>query len=213
MITFNGTDQDQYHEGVRNVPATLRQRCLRAAHEDQQPRRGSVFRCRQGVKIHAPLTANHGEPSGPHAALTQLARTWVIVDNDHTGSQLASQRRQTLGYAKPQSASISTAESHVRPHPAPLATAGICLLNSGSRVRILPGRTRARAWHSGPRRETRHEYQPRPGRPAGGDPVPVHHPACGAARQLRPVSREASRRVPRLCSSPVAPAPERGAVT
>ena len=64
-----------------------------------------------------------------------------------------------------------------------------------------------------PRRETRHEYQPRPGRPAGGDQVPVHRPPSEATVQLRPVSWDASRSVPRLCSSPIAPAPERGEAT
>jgi hypothetical protein len=38
--------------------------------------------------------------------------------NEITGSQLGSQRRQILGYVRPQSASVGAAKRHVRPHPA-----------------------------------------------------------------------------------------------
>jgi len=41
--------------------------------------------------------------------------------NEIAGSQLGSQHRQMLGYARPQSASISAAKRHIRPH---LATSG-----------------------------------------------------------------------------------------
>jgi hypothetical protein len=64
-----------------------------------------------------------------------------------------------------------------------------------------------------PAAETGHEYGPGPGRPAGGDQVPVHRPLSGAAVRLRPVGWDASPSVPRLCSSPIAPAPNRGEAT
>jgi hypothetical protein len=46
-------------------------------------------------------------------------RSNISEANEIAGSQLGSQRRQTLGYARLQSASICAAKRHIRPHLAP----------------------------------------------------------------------------------------------
>jgi hypothetical protein len=63
----------------------------------------------------------NGEWTGGSRLGAMFDRSNISEANEIEGSQPRSQRRQILGYARPQLASINAANRHVRPHLAPSA--------------------------------------------------------------------------------------------
>jgi hypothetical protein len=73
--------------------------------------------------------------SGPATQVASQAEqnhSNISEANEITGSQLGSQRRQILGYVRPQSASVGAAKRHVRPRLASIGQAQCSEEGNGS---------------------------------------------------------------------------------